>query len=126
MGILRRAWNIFRSRYLSDSPKEREESDKDVDELYNEMSQKLEKGADKIKKKIKCFLWSDDIKKCFAKLRMEPTEDLVKIRKQWLELMNKFHPDKNPTRVKWATDMSADIDAAYTQIKNFLGKKKKK
>lgn len=136
MGILRRAWNIIRSRYFSDSPKEREESDKDVDKLYEEMSQKLDEGAEKLKKGadsskrwIKRLLWDDDIKRCFKTLKMEPTDDMDKIHTQWRRLQKKFHPDRfhlgmSPSARKQAAEESANINAAYAMLKQKLSNKK--
>ncbi len=121
MGILKRAWNILRSRFSSDSPKD---SGKSVDELYEKMCQAekdSEGGNNGDTAEITFLLWPEDILGCFKTLQMKPTDDLQKICVQWKTLQKGCHPDLNPA----GTAECSRINAAYAQIKEFLANKRK-
>jgi hypothetical protein len=58
-----------------------------------------------------------EVKDCWSILGIQPTGDTIAIRKAYLELVKKYHPDRalTPERKRKHTVLCAEINQAYTQ-----------
>ncbi len=58
-----------------------------------------------------------DIQACYRLLEIPETASDEDLAKSYKRLALKFHPDRNPHRVEWATRAMASLNDAYTSLK---------
>lgn len=58
-----------------------------------------------------------DIQACYRLLEIPETATDEELAKSYKRLALKFHPDRNPHRVEWATRAMASLNDAYTSLK---------
>ncbi|HSV96836.1 MAG TPA: J domain-containing protein [Spirochaetota bacterium] len=58
-----------------------------------------------------------DIQACYRLLEIPETASDEDLTKSYKRLALKFHPDRNPHRVEWATQAMASLNDAYTSLK---------
>lgn len=60
-----------------------------------------------------------DIQACYRLLEIPETASDEDLAKSYKRLALKFHPDRNPHRVEWATRAMASLNDAYTSLKGY-------
>lgn len=134
MGILDRVKRIVKSkinrvRKKVFSDEDNEKIDENVDKIFEEYERRkkaTKKFYEDTKNCVRRMTGIDKIEDAFKTLRMKPTKDFSVIRKRWIKLMKKFHPDKfqNKDEKKSAEKRAAEINEAYAILRDAYGDKK--
>ena len=131
--IIKSKVNGLRERVLSKEQNEKLDETLDeyckrfgetVEEYYKRINAEYEKTIKLASNKLnKTKVGKKGLDKAFNVLKMKPTKDFSKIRKKWLKLMKKHHPDlhKNHKKKKNAEKKASEINEAYTLLKGVYG-----
>lgn len=60
-----------------------------------------------------------DITACYALLNVTPSSTDEEISRSYKRLALKYHPDKNPQRVAWATEAMSKLNSAYASVMSY-------
>ena len=67
-----------------------------------------------------------NISDCYRIIGLPETATDEEIKKSFKLLAHKYHPDKNPQRVKWANEAMSSLNKAYTTLMQFRFQEEKK